>query len=190
MKYIDINNKFTAAVNGYLAKGYHFNTATMGGSQGEIAAVDLTNGEEIIRVVLNKFYPEHTFSNAIELLVGRVKESERVTPDSPDDWRVVWNQRLETISSEKFYDISRRNRSNSFYGTEEEAITAEKKRSARYYASNKQESKDVTDKAAPLVKGFIRRKFGVKHVVVGKIHVSKKNGVYTVTYNNHNAQLH
>lgn len=33
----DINKVFTAEVNKYLERGYHFNTATMRGSQGEIA---------------------------------------------------------------------------------------------------------------------------------------------------------
>lgn len=35
MKYIDINQKFTAKVAEYIAKGYTINTATMSGSQGE-----------------------------------------------------------------------------------------------------------------------------------------------------------
>ena len=55
MKYIDINRKFTDTVSSYLANGYHFNTATMNGSQGEISAVDLTNDSEIIRVLLRRF---------------------------------------------------------------------------------------------------------------------------------------
>ena len=190
MKYIDINRKFTAAVNSYLAQGYRFNTSTMGGSQGEIAAVDLTNGKEVVRVVLKKFSQKHTFNDAIELLVGRVKENEHVTPDSADDWCTVWNHKLETISSEKFYEIGRRNRSNPFYGTEEESIAADEKRFARYRAHNEQESKDVTDKAAPLVKEFIRRKFGLRRITMDNIRVTKSDGVYTVTYNQHSAQLH
>ena len=44
MTYADINKMFTAEVSKYLARGYHFNTASMSGSQGETAQVDLTNG--------------------------------------------------------------------------------------------------------------------------------------------------
>ena len=44
MKFADINKVFTAEVNKYLERGYHFNTATMRGSQGEIAHIDLTDG--------------------------------------------------------------------------------------------------------------------------------------------------
>lgn len=49
MKFIDINREFTAAANSYMAQGYYINAGTMGGSQGEVAHIDLTNGTEIIR---------------------------------------------------------------------------------------------------------------------------------------------
>lgn len=52
MTYADINKVFTAEVNKYLERGYHFNTATMRGSQGEIAHIDLTDGAEVVRVLL------------------------------------------------------------------------------------------------------------------------------------------
>ena len=40
MKYSDINKMFTTEVNKYLEQGYRFNTASMNGSQGELAKVD------------------------------------------------------------------------------------------------------------------------------------------------------
>lgn len=43
MKFIDINREFTAAANSYMAQGYYINAGTMGGSQGEVAHIDLTN---------------------------------------------------------------------------------------------------------------------------------------------------
>ena len=49
MKFIDINREFTAAANSYMAQGYYINAGTMGGSQGEVAHIDLTNGTENIR---------------------------------------------------------------------------------------------------------------------------------------------
>ena len=51
MKYIDINQNFTAKVAEYIAKGYTINTATMSGSQGEVAHVDLTDGKQVVRVL-------------------------------------------------------------------------------------------------------------------------------------------
>lgn len=41
MTYADINKMFTAEVSKYLARGYHFNTASMSGSQGETAKVEI-----------------------------------------------------------------------------------------------------------------------------------------------------
>ncbi len=55
MKYIDINQKFTAKVAEYIAKGYTINTATMSGSLGEVAHVDLTDGKQVVRVLLDSF---------------------------------------------------------------------------------------------------------------------------------------
>ena len=55
MKFIDINREFTAAASRYMAQGYYINAGTMGGSQGEVAHIDLTNGTEIIRVLLTTF---------------------------------------------------------------------------------------------------------------------------------------
>lgn len=76
MKFIDINREFTAAASSYMAQGYYINAGTMGGSQGEIAAIDLTNGTEIIRVLLNTFNDYHG-TEGVELIVGRVKPTHR-----------------------------------------------------------------------------------------------------------------
>ena len=145
MKYIDINAKFTAAVNNYLAQGYIINTASMSGSQGEVAHIDLTNGKQ---------------------------------------------NRLEVISCEKFYEVSSNCDDSVFYGTREEATAANKKRFERYCCRDCRIKKHLPEKASPLVKEYVRRKFGLKRVVVSNIQITKQSGVYTVTYNQHSAQLH
>ena len=45
----DINRAFTKKVTELLDRGYQIYPSTMGGSQGEIAHVDLYRGDEIIR---------------------------------------------------------------------------------------------------------------------------------------------
>lgn len=55
MKYIDINKRFTEIVSEYIAAGYTLNTASMNGSEGEISKVDLTDGKEILRVLVRRF---------------------------------------------------------------------------------------------------------------------------------------
>ena len=49
----DINRAFTEKVAELLGRGYQIYPGTMGGSQGEIAHVDLYRGDEIIRVLLD-----------------------------------------------------------------------------------------------------------------------------------------
>ena len=81
MKYIDINAKFTAAVNNYLAQGYIINTASMSGSQGEVAHIDLTNGKQIVRVLLDSFTEWEDYNNlkGLKLVVGIATTSSRTT---------------------------------------------------------------------------------------------------------------
>lgn len=81
MKFIDINREFTAAANSYMAQGYYINAGTMGGSQGEVAHIDLTNGTEIIRVLLTTFN-NYLGTEGVELIVGRVKDDIKVVKHS------------------------------------------------------------------------------------------------------------
>ena len=98
MTYADINKMFTAEVSKYLARGYHFNTASMSGSQGETAKVDLTNGTEIIRVLLRTF-SDGWDKQGTELFVGRVAEKENVRRDVAYCVNTIWNNRLEIPTS-------------------------------------------------------------------------------------------
>ena len=52
MKKNDIRTAYTQKVAELLAQGYTIFPDTMSGHQGEIAKVDLTNGSEILRVLL------------------------------------------------------------------------------------------------------------------------------------------
>ena len=187
MKFIDINCEFTAAASSYMAQGYCINAGTMGGSQGEVAHIDLTNGTEIIRVLLTTFN-NYLGTEGVELIVGRVKDD--IKPNQEERWSTVWNERLEVISSKKFYRLNNRAQ-DGFYGTEEEANAAEEKRFDRYKSRRSNDSAvDVTTKAAPMVKRYIHEKFGVRRVVMGDIKVTKNCGKYTVKYRQHSAQLH
>ena len=48
----DIRSIYTQKVTELLAQGYQIHPETMSGSQGEIAHIDLTNGSEILRVLV------------------------------------------------------------------------------------------------------------------------------------------
>lgn len=125
MTYADINKMFTAEVSKYLARGYHFNAASMSGSQGETAKVDLTNGTEIIRVLLRTF-SDGWDKQGTELFVGRVAEKENVRRDVAYCVNTIWNNRLEPVSSQRFYEVNGYGDSNKFYGTEADAEAVSK----------------------------------------------------------------
>lgn len=79
MNYVDINKKYTATVAEYMAKGYTINTRTMSGSQGDYAHIDLTDGTEVIRIMVDTFHEWTDISlDGLEIIVGRA-DSE-VTP--------------------------------------------------------------------------------------------------------------
>lgn len=189
MKYIDINRKFTAVVNSYMMQGYTFNSSTMGGSQGEIVHIDLTNGTEIIRVLLQKFSGDMVTDGGVELIVGRVTDN--VHPNEARERQTIWNDRLEVVSSEKFYTLSGYADDEPFYGTETEAKSATRKRFDRYKIRRAGScSVDITEKASPAVKKYIRRKFGVTRVMMSLVSVTKCGNKYTVRYGSHSMVLH
>lgn len=89
MKFIDINREFTAAASSYIAQGYIINTASMSGSQGEIAHIDLTDGKQIVRVLLDRFseWEDYNQLGGLKLVVGIATDNVK-----PND-----NQRRDVI---------------------------------------------------------------------------------------------
>lgn len=125
MKYAEINKRYTAIVTEYLAKGYMVNTATMKGSQGERAHIDLTNGTEVIRIVLQSFFKwEDVPVEGWEIIVGRAAEEDKVVPHDHYDYATILNGNLEVLSCERFYKIGSQ---AGWFGTKEEAVEATRK---------------------------------------------------------------
>ena len=153
MKFEQINRKFTETVAEWMAKGYIVNTATMSGSQGEIGKIDLTDGKEIIRVVLDNISKpwvaigkrEYSF-DGVELAVGRI--TDKVQPNSHDTWGTAWTSNMEVLSSEVFYEIGRGKRDGSqWYGTKEEARAQQDKHWSRYFNRKIEKHEDLPDAA-------------------------------------------
>lgn len=95
--YADINREFSAAVEKYLSKGYIINTGTMNGSQGEVAHVDLTDGNKIIRVVLMynfATWPEKEYT----IIVGKA-QTNAIANLRTNEAETIWNNELEVIGS-------------------------------------------------------------------------------------------
>lgn len=194
MKFEEINKRFTEKVSELLAQGYTINTATMAGSQGEIAKVDLTKDGEIIRVLLGNFgrpceqIGEHYYNmDGVELIVGRATED--IKPNSYDTWQTIWNNRIEIISREEFLEIGR-SRVHKWYGTRDEAIAQQDKARDRYDCRHVETEIDFSDEAKKIALSYIKRQPHCRSVKLSEIErVSKRiyqspvSGETKVNYN-------
>ena len=136
MKQIDINKRFTEILSDYISKGYRVNAGTMSGTQGELAKVDFTDGNELIRVRMGnnlvKVQDErHCYSlKAMEITVGKYPEAskKKYLIDDNDSIRSVFDSDFEMIHEEKFYESNTGWRGNfNYYGTYDEAVAARAK---------------------------------------------------------------
>lgn len=129
MKYADINAIFTAKVAEYLSKGYVFNTPSMAGHQGEIAKVDLRNGEEIIRINMDSTYGNWRYGVAIT--VGRYTEEQLLRPMEFRSTDTIWTNRMEVIERREFWQMLKNGREADFFIEGEAGENAVKLHEAR-----------------------------------------------------------
>ena len=186
----DIENVYTDTIKDYLNKGYRIYYSTMGGSQGEIAKIDLTNDKEVIRILLDsetEHYREHPIHKYIDLdyltiIVGR--NTDKLRGDSFSD--IIWNEHLELISEIRFYKIGRRN--NSFFGTKQEAIDAQCKYYERFDFRDLYSRDEIifSDKAKEIILPWVKRQKKCKSVNVKQIDEVKK----VIYYNRKNIEVH
>ena len=135
MKKQEIRNIYTQKAAELLAAGYTIFPDTMGGSQGEIAHIDFTDGSEILRLVL---YRGHRYfgredddysGDTLVLMLGKAAPDTRVF----DNWDgTVWNNRLEPCFQIEWADISEGWRRKEWYTTLEEGKRIQAIQRARY----------------------------------------------------------
>ena len=95
----------------------------MGGSQGEISKVDLTDGKRILRVLVQNFSDWSKKLEGVEIIVGF--STDNVFPNSSNTFsQTIWNERLEVVKTERFHELGVNRYNERFYGTEQEAHTA------------------------------------------------------------------
>ena len=105
----DIRRAYTQKVSELLASGYQIHYETMSGSQGELAHIDLTDGNEILRVLLEREgCCGDGYGNIVRLRVGRCNEDISRT-------HTIWNERLDTLFEIEWDQIS-----GNYYTTREE----------------------------------------------------------------------
>lgn len=136
MKKQDIRRIYTQKVTELLAQGYTIYPDTMNGSQGEIAHIDLTDGNEIVRVLLEKAHtcPERYddkdayWGDVIRLTVGKAAPDTRIG----SNWDgTIWNNRLEPIFQIEWADITGYRRNSDWYTDLEEGLRIQKLQRAR-----------------------------------------------------------
>ena len=144
----DIRQIYTQKVSELLAQGYQINPETMSGSQGEMAHVDLTNGSEILRVLIesNHIFGRGLYGDTLTIRVGRCTD----TIDSC--WRTIWNDRLETLFEIKVAKIS-----DNFYTTMEESERMAQVRQERWRLKNRDTSKPLGEAYKSAALRYIRR---------------------------------
>ena len=186
----DIENVYTNTIKEYMDKGYRIYYSTMGGSQGEIAKIDLTNDKEVIRILINskvEHYREHPIHKYMDLdyltiIVGR--NTDKLWRNSFSD--IIWNKHLELISEIRFYKIGRKN--NSFFGTKQEAIDAICKYYERFDFRDLYSKDEIifSDKAKEIILPWIKRQKKCKSVNIKQIEEVKK----VIYYNRKNIEVH
>ena len=144
MKRQEIDRLYTELISEFVALGYTISTKTMGGSQGEVAKVDLTNGTELIRVLMDTGFNINLWRGGDELkiIVGR----EDGWPD--DCGRTIWNDKLTVIKSYKFFKLA-----DDYYTADEEKLAAinficQERHGARYICPVTKFTSEAAKKAA------------------------------------------
>ena len=136
MKKQDIRNIYTQKVAELLNQGYTIFPDTMNGSQGEIAHIDLTNGSEILRVLLEREpiwsdTEDGFYGDAVTLTIGKAAEDTRVG----NRWDgTIWNHRLEHRFQIKWAEI--KSRREGWYTDLEEADRIGHIQRERYHRKN------------------------------------------------------
>ena len=143
----DIRSIYTQKVAELLALGYQIHPETMSGSQGEIAHIDLTNGSEILRVLIES---RCSFSEAYgDILTIRVG---RCTDEISGSWHTIWNDRLETRSEIKLAKIG-----ENFYTTLEEGKRMAEVRYSRWRNRDREQRKELGDAYKSVALRWLRR---------------------------------
>ena len=178
MKFSEINKRFTELTAEYIAKGYTFNASTMSGHQGEIAKVDLTNGTEIIRIVIDNTRSKDDFwIEGVSVIVCRC--TDEVKPNKADRFATFWTQNAEVIYEETYFEISRNSR-EPFYGTYEEALAARELSHKRYVARKVNTTNRALTPSAALIRQLKQRK-GFTNATRNNITVERRESGYAIT---------
>ncbi len=176
MKFVDINKRYTDLIANYITAGYHFNTVTMSGSQGEIARVDLTDGTEIITIYIDSFsdWASGNDLKGIQICIACVGQQDELVPDCHERFRTLWLSHVKVEFCERYYQVGR---DANWYVTEKEAEAAAAKQYERYTRRPRQygckTTKITNPKAIELAKQYLINNHAGKRIDVRYMEVKK-----------------
>ena len=143
----DIRRIYTEKVAGLLAKGYVLHPETMGGSQGEMARIDLTNGSKILQVLINRVGGcSDSYGEIYAIIIGRCTEK------YSGYQHTIWNDRLEILSEIKLDQIS-----DNFYTTPEEGKRMSELRFSRWKRRKCENRRELGDAYKSVALRWLRR---------------------------------
>ena len=182
MYFSDINKRFTDIVAEYIGNGYTINAATMCDIEEEIAKVDLTNGNEIIRIQLR---PEYSKSDKVEFISLEVcKCPVNILPNYHNNLYHIRRSTLEILECEQFYQVGEKRDGRAFYGDYDHALYAANVRIQREYRNeNEDQLLDLTEKRMDIVKRLLSRKFPHSQIKECDVALVKRfDGGYDIRY--------
>lgn len=189
MYFSDINKRFTDIVAEYIGNGYTINAATMCDIEEEIAKVDLTNGNEIIRIQLR---PEYSKSDKVEFISLEVcKCPVNILPNYHNNLYHVRRNSLEILECEQFYQVGEKRAGRVFYGDYDHARYAAIVRTERKYRNETSDTfMELTEKRMEIVKRLLRRKFPYREIKECDIALVKLlDGGYDILYGSHTYRM-
>lgn len=171
----NIENIYSEMVQAYMEKGYRINTTTMSGSQGEIAKVDLTNDEEIVRISIDRtrYCDNDAYYNGDSITI----KAERYPMSDTD---LLWTGKGEEIEKREFVLLEgeaygMRGKFVSVSDFEANHIAEKKKDRVQFNGTG------IIDFDMNIVLGIVRKQPGLKTATPENIvRVRKNNGQYSI----------
>lgn len=159
----DINRIFTEKVTELIDQGYQINPATMSGSQGEYAHVDLRKDKEIIRVLLDDGSDYEEGVDFMRLVVGRSTDQIRMgTFDRLGN--TIWNNRLEILFEIKFAKIA-----ENYFTDMATGVQMRRKRYLRWKQKDRRERRDLPDAFKSAALRYVQRQPRMKTCKLSEI---------------------
>lgn len=184
MKMKDIKAAATKIVSTYIGWGYTL-SETMSGHQGELLKVDLTNGTEIIRVLIDDRRHYFDMLDEVAIEIRRYVFGKDIRNEKSN----VWSNQGELIAESIYYKLARYSDGDWYTDNKDEADSVqaikEERREIRFSSSKSDVYTD--DKRKALVLGYVRKQPRCKSKKASDIEsVVKYGNTYRINMRNGN----